>query len=111
MPSSRVVRVRSVDDGVAGATLHAGIEQIQAELGVSPAFPAEVSSAAEAAAAAPRLPDLDRTDIAFVTIDPEGSRDLDQALHIERAGNGFVVHERGDVEAHRRGETLYGADT
>ena len=48
--------------------------------------------------------------------------DLDQALHIERAGKGYVVHyaiadvaafvrpgDPVDVEAHRRGETLYGA--
>jgi exoribonuclease R len=28
----------------------------------------------------------------LVTIDPEGSMDLDQALHIEREGDGFVVH-------------------
>ncbi len=49
--------------------------------------------------------------------------DLDQALHIERSGDGYVVHyaiadvaafvspgDPIDVEAHRRGETLYGAD-
>ena len=40
----------------------------------------------------PRLPDLDRTDLPFVTIDPPGSMDLDQALHIERDGDGYVVH-------------------
>jgi len=27
-----------------------------------------------------------------VTIDPEGARDLDQALHIERSDDGYVVH-------------------
>ena len=50
--------------------------------------------------------------------------DLDQALHIERDGDGYVVHyaiadvaafvqpgDPVDVEAHRRGETLYGADS
>lgn len=29
---------------------------------------------------------LDMKDVPCVTIDPEGSRDLDQALHLERAG-------------------------
>ncbi len=124
MPSSRVVRVRSTDGGVAAAELHAGIERIQGELAATPAFPAAVEAAAAAAAAAPRLPDLDRTDLPFLTIDPVGARDLDQALHLERSGDGYIVHyaiadvgafvspgDPVDLEAHRRGETLYGADT
>ncbi|MFC6045232.1 RNB domain-containing ribonuclease [Nocardioides hankookensis] len=125
MPSSRVVRVRSVDDGVAAATLRGGIEAILTELDVSPTFPPEVEAAAEAAAAAPRLPELDRTDVAFVTIDPDGARDLDQAMHLSRGDDGgYVVRyaiadvaafvaagDPVDVEAHKRGETLYGADT
>ena len=57
------VRVRSHDDGVAAHRLREGIDRIQAELGVTPDFPAEVEQAAAAAAAAPRLPDLDRTDL------------------------------------------------
>ncbi|MCB8957991.1 MAG: RNB domain-containing ribonuclease [Nocardioides sp.] len=123
MPSSRVVRVHSENDGVGADVLREGVVRIQAELDVTPAFPPEVEAAAEAAARAPRLPDLDRTDLDLVTIDPEGSRDLDQALHLERDGNGFVLHyaiadvaafvtagDPVDVEANRRGETLYGAD-
>ena len=69
-----------------------GIISIQSELDVSPDFPPEVEAAAEMAARDPRLPELDRTDIAFVTIDPETSQDLDQALHIERSRNGYLVH-------------------
>ena len=124
MPSSRVVRVRSVDDGVAAATLRAGVERIHGELDVSPAFPPEVEATAATAAGSPRLPDLDRTDVPFVTIDPPGSRDLDQALHLSRNGSGYVVEyaiadvaafvtpgDPVDLEAHRRGETLYGADS
>ncbi len=123
MPSSRVVRVRTDDDAVV-ATLRQGIEQIQAELEVTPEFPPEVEEAAARAAASPRLPDLDRTDLPFVTIDPESSMDLDQAVHVERAGDGYVVHyaiadlaafitpgDPVDLEAHRRGQTLYGADS
>jgi len=125
MPSSRVVRVRSLDDGVAAESLRAGVERIQSELHVSADFSPEVEAAAAAAAAAPRLPDLDRTDIAFVTVDPPGARDLDQALHLSRSDDGgYVVRyaiadvaafvspgDPVDLEAHRRGETLYGADT
>src|SRR6187431_2630563 len=96
MPSNRVVHIKAADDSAEDsavvATLRDGIERIRAELDVTPEFPPEVEEAAAAAAAAPRLPDLDRTDIPFVTIDPEGARDLDQALHIERSDGGYVVH-------------------
>ena len=91
---------------------------------MTPDFPPEVEEAAARAAAAPRLPDLDRTDLPFVTIDPASSLDLDQAVHIERDGDGYVVHyaiadvaafvtagDPVDIEANRRGETLYGADS
>jgi len=123
MSSSRVVRVHARDE-VAAQTLRDGIARIQSELEVTPAFPAEVEAAARAAAEAPRLPDLDRTDIPFVTIDPASSMDLDQALHIEREGPGYVVHyaiadvaafvqpgDPIDLASHERGETLYGADS
>jgi exoribonuclease R len=124
MSTERVVRVRKADDGVAATTLRDGVAAIQAELEVTPDFPPEVEEAATAAAAHPRLPDLDRTDLSFVTIDPASSMDLDQALHIERDGDGYVVHyaiadlavfitpgDPIDLEANRRGETLYGADS
>ncbi|MGZ6804464.1 MAG: RNB domain-containing ribonuclease [Nocardioidaceae bacterium] len=114
------MRVRRAD----GETLRAGVAAIQQEMGVSPEFPPEVQAAAEAAARNPRMPDLDRTDLPFVTVDPPGSMDLDQALHIERDGDGYVVHyaiadvaafvtpgDPVDEEAHRRGETLYAADS
>ncbi|GAA5116781.1 RNB domain-containing ribonuclease [Alloalcanivorax gelatiniphagus] len=124
MPSNRVVKVRSTGDSVTAQEMRDGIEAIQQELKLTPAFPDAVEAAAAEAAANPRLPELDRTDIPFVTIDPESSRDLDQAMHIERAGDGYVVHyaiadvaafvspgDPVDVEANRRGETLYGADS
>ncbi len=116
----RVVRVLRAD----GGTLQRGIAAIQDELGVTPRFPPEVEEAARRAALEPRLPALDRTDLPFVTIDPASSLDLDQALHLERDGDGYVVHyaiadvaafvapgDPVDVEAHRRGETWYGADS
>jgi exoribonuclease R len=114
------VRILHADGGM----LREGIRSIQGDLGVSPEFPAEVEAAAAAAAANPRMPELDRTDIPFVTLDPEGALDLDQAVHIERDGDGYVVHyaiadvaafvtagDPVDVEANQRGETLYGADS
>ena len=72
-------------------TLRRGVAAIQAELGVTPAFPGEVLAEAERAAREPRLPSLDRTDVPFVTIDPPGSMDLDQAMHLERDGAGYRV--------------------
>jgi exoribonuclease R len=106
-----------------GASFLDGMHAIEKSQDVPQAFPPKVLEAAEHAAANPKLPELDRTEIPFVTIDPEGSMDLDQALHIERRGDGFRVFyaiadvaafvEPGgpiDEEAHRRGQTLYAPD-
>lgn len=62
----------------------------------------------------------DATYIPFVTIDPPGAKDLDQAMFLERIGDGFRVHyaiaDLGaviepdgaiDTEARRRGQTIY----
>jgi len=116
----RVVKLLHAD----GDVLREGINRIQRDLSVHPDFPPEVEEAARQAARSPRMPDLDRTDIPFVTIDPAESMDLDQALHIERDGDGYVVHyaiadvaafvspgDPVDEEANRRGETLYAADS
>lgn len=117
MPNNLVVRVNA-----SSPALQEGLQAIATELELPGEFPADVTAAAEQAAAGVVLPDLDRTDLPFITIDPEGSMDLDQAVHIERRGDGFVVHyaiadvaafvtpgDPVDLEAHRRGETLYGA--
>ena len=124
MSSSRVVRVRPTGDGAEPQELRAGIATIEAELEVTATFPDDVQEAATRAAAAPRpLERADRTDLPLVTVDPAGAKDLDQALHLERDGTGFVLHyaiadvaafvtagDPVDLEAHRRGQTLYGAD-
>ncbi len=117
----RVVRVAREIEGADESSLRRGVAAIHEELGVSVRFPDAVRAEAEQAARAPRLPDTDRTDIPLVTIDPASSRDLDQALHVERRGSGYRVHYAIadvaafltpggaiDEEAHRRGETLYG---
>jgi exoribonuclease R len=105
-------------------TFEQGIARIQRDLQLPQAFPPEVEAAAAYAAAHPRLPAVDRTDIALVTIDPPGAMDLDQAMFLERTAGGYRVHyaiadvaafvtagDPVDIEAHRRGETLYGADS
>ena len=94
---------------------------LRTELEVPDAFPPAVTEAAEAAARRPRLPAHDATDVPLLTVDPPGSRDLDQALHIAaRPGGGYRVSyaiadvaafvgagDPVDVEARLRGETLY----
>lgn len=89
-----------------------------------PAAQADADAAARASLAPGFLDGLpDRTDIEFVTIDPVGSNDLDQALQLVREGAGYrfwyaiadvpaFVTPGGalDVEAHKRGQTIYAAD-
>ena len=106
-----------------GAELLAGFEQVRTELRVPASFEPSVLAEADAAAAAPTLPALDLTDVAFCTLDPPGSRDLDQAYAIERTAGGYRVRYAiadvaafvspggaVDAEAHRRIETLYAPD-
>ncbi|MBN1094442.1 RNB domain-containing ribonuclease [Blastococcus sp. TML/M2B] len=96
---------------------------IRAEFEVPEEFPAAVLAEAGRRAAQPRLPELDATDVPLVTLDPVGSRDLDQAVHLAARGDGYrvsyaiadvgaVVDLGGalDGEARRRGQTLYSPD-
>jgi exoribonuclease R len=118
MPTARVTLPEAVVAGAAPTW-----EGLRRELGTPGDFPVEALAEADAAAAAPRLPELDLTDLPLVTVDPEGSRDLDQAVAIERRPGGYRVHYAIadvaafvtpggalDAEAHRRGETLYAPD-
>lgn len=102
--------------------LTAALAAIRADLGADADFPPEVEAEAARAAQQP-LEGVDRTDVPFVTIDPEGSTDLDQALAIEQHGDGHVVRYAIadvpafvapggaiDAEARRRGQTLYAPD-
>jgi exoribonuclease R len=115
---------RSVRLTVPSDELRSVFTEIRAELEIPESFPPEVLEEAAASATNPRLPDADLTDVPFVTIDPPGSMDLDQALHLEsRPGGGFrlryaiadvaaFVRPGGivDAEAHRRAETAYSPD-
>ncbi|WKX70069.1 RNB domain-containing ribonuclease [Streptomyces sp. XD-27] len=109
-----------------GAELRAALRALRGELGLPGAFPPPVLAEAEAVAAHHRpLPDLaDATDIPLFTIDPPGSKDLDQAMFLAlRPGGGFRIHYAIadvaafvvpggalDTEAHRRVLTYYFPD-
>jgi exoribonuclease R len=96
---------------------------IRAEFEVVEEFPPEVLAEAERAARGEALPDLDATDLPLVTLDPVGSRDLDQAVHLAARDGGYrvsyAIADVGafvrvggalDAEARRRGQTLYSPD-
>ncbi|HEV7173013.1 MAG TPA: RNB domain-containing ribonuclease [Pedococcus sp.] len=113
---------RERGDGVS-AELAARFETIRTELSVPDEFPAPVLAEAERAAASPTLPERDETDVPFLTIDPPGSMDLDQAMHLSRDGDGYrvryaiadvpafvVAGGAVDTETRRRGETIYAPD-
>ncbi|UQX87294.1 RNB domain-containing ribonuclease [Jatrophihabitans telluris] len=98
---------------------------IRAELAVPGDFDSVANAEAERSAARPLPTDrFDATDIEFVTVDPAGSKDLDQALHIADTTDGYLVSyaiadvahfvEPGgalDEATHHRGETFYFPDT
>ena len=119
MPSSRVVlpvRVLAQDGRL-------DLDALIAELDAPGPFSPQALAEAEAAARAPRPPGDDRTDLPLVTIDPPGSRDLDQAVHIARTAVGYrvwyAIADVGafvtpggalDAELEQRGVTLYAPD-
>ncbi len=99
--------------------------RIREQFGVVPAFPDDVEAAArEAAQRAPSPAGRDDLrELPFFTVDPPGSMDLDQAMHLERLSDGFRVRyaiadvgvfvDHGgpiEAEAWRRGETMYCPD-
>ena len=96
---------------------------IRVELKVPEEFPLDLLTEAERAAQNVVMPDPDETDVPFVTVDPVGSMDLDQALYLQRSGEGYRVRyaiadvpayvAAGsvlDAETHRRVETVYAPD-
>lgn len=105
-------------------TLRSALVELRAELKVPSAFPNRVLKAADKAAAQSHPHHKDATHLPFFTIDPPTSKDLDQAMHLERRpGGGFRVYyaiadvaafvKPGgplDVEAHDRIESLYFPD-
>ncbi len=115
------------------AEVAAGLESLRAEVGVVRDWPADALAEAEHAARTGAAPDAaarselrdraDRTDVPFVTVDPAGSTDLDQAVHVARRGTGWrvryaiadvasFVRPGGalDLATHERGSTVYAPD-
>ena len=107
--------------------LAATLRKIRTQLKLPESFAPAVEAEAAAAVAANELPDRDLTHVPFVTIDPEGATDLDQALYLERAdsdtSSGYrdyyaiadlpsLVAPGGaiDAEARKRGQTMYAPD-
>lgn len=127
MPARRTHITRHSSHGQLAGALAA----LRIEHDVPAEFPAEVLAEAQRAVAEPPAADL--RDVPFVTLDPAGSRDLDQALHLSRldgpSGTGaastpgaatyLVRYAIADVpgyirpggaldrEARQRGQTLY----
>lgn len=99
------------------------LDALRAELEVPGEFSAEALAEAEQAAAEPPRHETDATDLELVTIDPPGAKDLDQAVHLSREGDGYLVRYAIadpasfitpggalDAEVHERGMTFYGPD-
>ena len=101
-----------------------GIAEIRAQFKMTEGFPPEVESAAAVAAQRAPSAHADWTDRPFVTLDPAGSTDLDQAFALERTGSRadadillhyaiadvawFVADDDPiDREAWKRGVTMY----
>jgi exoribonuclease R len=105
----------------ATAAITEGLRRVRDELALPSSFPADALAAADAAIRrVPGREHVDRTDLPFVTLDPADATDLDQAFHLERAGDDlvlryaiadvgwFVGHDDAlDREAWRRGTTMY----
>jgi exoribonuclease R len=90
------------------------------ELELPAAFSADAQQEADAAAALTFADRTDRTELEFVTIDPPTSKDLDQALLLQKTGEGYrVYYAIADVAAFvapggalerdtwERGQTVY----
>ena len=103
--------------------LEEALSSLRTELELPGPYPAAAVEDARAAVASLKLPSYDLTAVAFVTIDPASSTDLDQAVFIEADGSGYrVLYAIADVpafvapggpldaETRRRGQTFYAPD-
>ena len=111
----------NVDDS--SDQLAAALAALRTELELPGEYPVEALQEARAAVESRHLPDRDLTHVEFLTIDPATSTDLDQALFIERNGDGYkVLYAIADVpsfvapggaldsETRHRGQTFYAPD-
>lgn len=115
--------LRTITDQGFPAPIVAGWQRLKESLDLPEQFPADVEAEVDQVLADgfdASLGHVDRSALEFVTIDPPTSMDLDQAMLIERDGQGHRVwYAIADVaawvrpggaidqEAHRRGQTYY----
>lgn len=108
-----------IADSAAQSALAEALAAVRAPFDIP--FPPEAVAEAEKATAT--APELDLREVPFATLDPAGSKDLDQAFQLERAGKGYTVRYAIadvpgfiapggalDAAARERGQTLYAAD-
>ncbi|MBM7772170.1 exoribonuclease R [Actinokineospora baliensis] len=95
--------------------------RVRADFDLPDRFPAAaLTEADQAVSAGPRGSRVDATDVPFVTVDPPGAKDLDQAMHLARRDGGYRLHyaiadlgafvDPGgaiDAVARTRGQTVY----
>ncbi|HKU34831.1 MAG TPA: RNB domain-containing ribonuclease [Paenarthrobacter sp.] len=111
----------NVDDS--SDQLAESLAALRTELELPGDFPGRALDEARAAVEHHQLPARDLLDVPFVTIDPATSTDLDQALFIGRADDGYkVLYAIADVpsfvvpggaldaETRQRGQTYYAPD-
>lgn len=124
MPKRSVVYRRPpAADAAPDSALLRRFDAIRTEFEVPADFPPDVLAEAAVAATGWRRPDRDDSQVPFVTLDPPGSMDLDQAMCLERSGTGFRIrYAIADVPAfvalggaldrdtRGRGETIYAPD-
>ncbi len=101
--------------------LTSGLATIREQFQVPEGFPPEVvATAGQAVSRPPSQPRADWTGYQFVTLDPATSTDLDQAFALESDGSDIILHyaiadvgnfvtadDPIDVEAWKRGTTIY----
>ncbi|NHN57350.1 RNB domain-containing ribonuclease [Calidifontibacter sp. DB0510] len=118
---NRAIRAPQADPNSADpGPLEAALRALRAKQGLPTEYPAAAVAEAQQAAASVQLPERDETAVPFFTIDPEGSKDLDQAMWLERDGDGYRVRYAIadvpayvtpggalDAETRKRGETIY----
>jgi exoribonuclease R len=115
-----VVTRRLHVDATARSRIERGLARVRADFDLPVTFPPSVGAEVAAGSDRHTRGRVDRRDLALQTLDPAGSRDLDQAFAIERRDDGWrvryaiadvaaVVAPGGalDAEAWSRGVTVY----
>lgn len=120
---SRFAPASDSPDGELAAALAELRRALELPTGFADDVLAEADAAARDVPTDPAAGLADLRDVEFLTIDPAGSTDLDQALHLERTATGGTLHYAiadvpafvapggaVDAEARRRGQTMYAPD-